>query len=220
MAETQTEANTIFERYGKTPIAHLANIGVLSPLLLACHCVALTEKDIDLMASYDVKVSHNPESNMKLASGIAPVPQMMNAGVCVGLGTDGCTSNNNIDMFLEMDSAAKIHKVNTLDPTVMDAKTVLKMATCEAARALGLDDVTGSLAPGKKADVIVIDTNKPHLTPMYNMHSHLVYAAGGNDVDTSIINGRLVMENRRLLTLDISKVMADVNQVAEEVKNG
>lgn len=219
VAETQTEVSTIFERHGKTPIAHLADIGVLSSLLLACHCVAVTDADIELLASYNVKVSHNPESNMKLASGIAPIPQLLDAGVCVGLGTDGCTSNNNIDMFLEMDTAAKIHKVNTLDPTVMNAKTVLKMATREAAKALGLDDVTGSLEPGKKADVIVIDTNKPHLTPMYNLHSHLVYAAGGNDVDTSVINGQVVMENRRLLTLDIAKVMADVNQIAKEISS-
>ncbi|MDA3897603.1 MAG: amidohydrolase [Desulfobacteraceae bacterium] len=220
VAETQIEVNTIFESYGKTPIAHLADIGVLSPLLLACHCVAVTDKDIEQLASYDVKVSHNPESNMKLASGIAPVPQMMNAGICVGLGTDGCTSNNNIDMFLEMDTAAKIHKVNTLDPTVMDANTVLKMATRDAAKALGLDGVTGSLVPGKKADIIIIDINKPHLTPMYNLYSHLVYAAGGNDVDTSVINGQVVMENRQLLTLDIEKVMADVNEIAAEVKSG
>jgi 5-methylthioadenosine/S-adenosylhomocysteine deaminase len=219
VAETQSEFDTIFERYGKTPIAHLADFGVLSQLLLACHCVALTDADIEQLASYDVKVSHNPESNMKLASGIAPIPQMMNAGVCVGLGTDGCTSNNNIDMFLEMDTAAKIHKVNTLDPTVMDAKTVLKMATIEAAKALGLDEETGSLVSGKKADVIVIDTNKPHLTPMYNLYSHLVYAAGGNDVDTSVINGQVVMENRRLLTLDVAKVMADVNQIAKEISS-
>ncbi len=220
VAETRAEVETLEDRYGKTPIAHLENIGVLSPRLLACHCVALTEKDIDLLAAFDVKVSHNPESNMKLASGIAPVPQLINAGVCVGLGTDGSTSNNNIDMFAEMDTAAKIHKVNTLDPTVMDAKTVLKMATINAARSLGLDQVTGSLEPGKRADVIVIDTHKPHLTPMYNLYSHLVYAAGGNDVDTSVINGRVVMENRRLLTIDVAKVMADVNQIAEEIKNG
>ncbi len=219
VAETQTEVDTIFERYGKTPIAHLADIGVLSSLLLACHCVALTDKDIEQLASYDVKVSHNPESNMKLASGIAPIPQLMDAGVCVGLGTDGCTSNNNIDMFLEMDTAAKIHKVNTLDPTVMDAKTVLKMATIDAAKALGLDHETGSLEPGKKADVIVIGTNKPHLTPMYNLHSHLVYAAGGNDVDTSIINGQVIMENRQVKTMDIAKVMADVNQIAKEISS-
>ncbi len=218
VAETQTEVNTIRQSYGKTPVAHLADIGVLSPLLLACHCVALTDKEIEQLASFDVKVSHNPESNMKLASGIAPVPQLMDAGVCVGLGTDGCTSNNNIDMFLEMDSAAKIHKVNTLDPTVMDAQTVLKMATIDAAKALGLDKEAGSLEPGKKADVIIIDTNKPHLTPMYNIHSHLVYAAGGNDVETSIINGQVVMENRQLKTLEIQKVMADVNQIAKEIR--
>jgi len=218
VAETQSEMDTMQEKYNKTPVSHLADIGVLSPLLLACHCVALTEKDIDLLASFDAKVSHNPESNMKLASGIAPVPRLMEAGVCVGLGTDGATSNNNIDMFLEMDAAAKIHKVNMLDPTVMNAKTVLKMATSDAAKALGIDKVTGSLEPGKKADVIVIDTHKPHLTPMYSLHSHLVYAAGGNDVATSVINGRVVMENRRLLTLDVAKVMADVNQIAKEIK--
>ncbi len=218
VAETQNEVSTIQKDYGNTPVAHLEKIGVLSPRLLACHCVALTKQDIDILASHDVKVSHNPESNMKLASGISPVPELINAGVCVGLGTDGCTSNNNIDMFLEMDTAAKLHKVNTMDPTVMDAKTVLKMATSNSAKSLGLEKITGSLEAGKKADLIIIDTNKPHLTPMYNVYSHLVYAAGGNDVATSIINGRLVMENGDLLTLDIEKIMADVNEIACEVK--
>jgi len=220
VAETQNEVLTIQNDYGKTPVAHLEKIGVLSERLMACHCVALTKQDIDILASHDVKVSHNPESNMKLASGIAPVPELINAGVCVGLGTDGSTSNNDIDMFLEMDTAAKIHKVNTMDPTVMDAKTVLKMATSNAAKALGIDKITGSLEVGKKADIIIIDTNKPHLTPMYNVYSHLVYAAGGNDVATSIINGRLVMENGEVLTLDFEKIMADVNEIADEVKNG
>ncbi|MDO9263994.1 MAG: amidohydrolase, partial [Desulfosalsimonadaceae bacterium] len=218
VAETKSEVITIRERYGKSPIGHLASIGVLSPRLLACHCVAVSGPDIELLAANRVKVSHNPESNMKLASGIAPVPQLLNAGVCVGLGTDGCTSNNNMDMFSEMDTTAKIHKVNCMDPTVMDAPTVLKMATIDAAKALGLDAVTGSLEVGKKADVIVLDTNKPHLTPMYNVYSHLVYAAGGHDVATSVINGRLVMENRRLLTLDVEKIMADVHQIAASVK--
>lgn len=218
VAETQNEVSTIQNDYGKTPVAHLEKIGVLSERLVACHCVVLTKQDIDILASHDVKVSHNPESNMKLASGIAPVPELINAGVCVGLGTDGSTSNNDIDMFLEMDTAAKIHKVNTMDPTVMDAKTVLKMATSNAAKTLGIDKITGSLEKGKKADLIIIDTSKPHLTPMYNVYSHLVYAAGGNDVATSIINGRLVMENGEVLTLDIEKIMADVNEIADEVK--
>jgi 5-methylthioadenosine/S-adenosylhomocysteine deaminase len=220
LSETQNEVSTIQEKFGKTPIAYLDDLGVLSPRLLGCHCVVMSEEDIRLLADKEVKVAHNPESNMKLASGIAPIPEMLNAGVCVGLGTDGCTSNNNIDMFLEMDTAAKIHKVNNLDPTVMDAGTVLKMATKGAAKALGLEKLTGSLEIGKKADVIVIDTNKPHLTPMYNIQSHLVYAAGGNDVNASVINGKVVMEDGRILTLDIEKIMADVNQIAEEVKNG
>lgn len=220
VAETGSEVATIDARYGKSPIKHLASMGVLSPRLLACHCVKVTEADINLLAAFHVKVSHNPESNMKLASGIAPVPQLLKAGVCVGLGTDGPTSNNNLDMFSEMDTAAKIHKVNCMDPTVMPAQTVLKMATVEAARALGLSAVTGSLETGKQADVIVVDTRKPHLTPMYNVYSHLVYSAGGHDVVTSVINGRLVMENRQILTLDVEKLMHDVCQIAAGIQSG
>lgn len=220
VAETISETADMMERYGRSPVAHLADIGVLSPRLLACHCVTVTDGDIDLLAAHDVKIAHNPESNMKLASGIAPVPRMMAAGLCVGLGTDGCTSNNNLDMFSEMDTAAKIHKVHCMDPSVMDAPTVLRMATIDAAGALGLEKDIGSLEPGKKADVIVVNTRKPHLTPMYNAVSHLVYAASGHDVAATIIDGRVVMENRRLLTLDVEKVMADVRQIAEEVKQG
>lgn len=219
LSETDSEVAKIKDQYGKTPVAHLAHIGALTPRLVACHCVALTDEDIGILRSHDVKVSHNPESNMKLASGIAPVPKLLDAGVCVGLGTDGCTSNNNLDMFSEMDTAAKIHKVNGLDPTLMNAHTVLKMATCKAARVLGLEKITGSLEVGKKADLIVVDTNKPHLTPMYNICSHLVYSAGGNDVSASVINGRVVMEDRKLLTLDVEKIMSDVNQIADEIKN-
>ena len=132
---------------------------------------------------------------------------MQARGVTVGIGTDGCASNNNLDLFTEMDMAAKLHKVKAMDPTVMDAVTVLRMATIEGARALGLVDIAGSLEKGKRADVIIVDTNKPHLTPMYNPFSHLVYSARGNDVSHSIINGRLVMEDRKLLTLDLKDVM-------------
>ena len=156
---------------------------------------------------------------MKLASGIAPIPELLNKGICVGLGTDGCASNNNLDLFLEMDTAAKLHKANTLDPTVLDAPTVLRMATLQGAKTLGLDQMIGSLEPGKKADVILIDTCKPHLTPMYNPTSHMVYAANGSDVSTSIINGQIVMENRKLLSLDLEKAMVDVNQIAEEIRD-
>ena len=220
VAETRSEAEKIHSLYGRTPVEHLADVGVLSPRLLACHCVVLTEEDISLLRRADVKVSHNPESNMKLAAGIAPVPRMLAAGICVGLGTDGCTSNNNLDMFAEMDTAAKVHKVQNQDPTLMDARTVLRMATIEGARALGLDRQTGSLEKGKKADLIVIDTKKPHLTPMYDICSHLVYAAGGSDVAAAVINGRLVMQDRRLLTMDMEAVMAAVDEIAEEIRIG
>ncbi|MFZ1198552.1 MAG: amidohydrolase, partial [Desulfobacterales bacterium] len=214
LSETRAEVDRIRASYGCTPVAWLAALGVLGPDLLACHCVVLTPEDIALLKAHDVKVAHNPESNMKLASGIAPVPELLRAGVCVALGTDGCASNNDLDLFLEMDSAAKLHKVGTLDPTVLDAATVLRMATIEGARALGLGRVTGSLEAGKTADLIVIDTARPHLTPMYNPVSHLVYTVRGSDVATVVINGRLVMENGRLLSLDEKQVMADVNRIA------
>jgi 5-methylthioadenosine/S-adenosylhomocysteine deaminase len=158
LSETKSEVKQIQDRYGKTPVRHLADLGVLTPNLLACHCVVLTDEDMDLLGQFDVKVAHNPESNMKLASGVAPIPKLLEKGVCVSIGTDGCASNNNLDMFLEMDTAAKLHKVSTGDPTVMDAKTVLKMCTIDSARALGLSDSIGSLEPGKKADLIIIDT--------------------------------------------------------------
>ncbi len=218
LSETQSEVAQIREKYGKTPVAHLADLGILAPNLLACHCVVLTDEDIALLKQYDVKVAHNPESNMKLASGIAPIPELLKAGISVGLGTDGCSSNNNLDMFGEMNTAAKLHKVSTLDPTVMDAQTVLRMATIEGAKALRLDKIIGSLEPGKCADMIILDTRKPHLTPMYHPMSHLVYAARGGDVATSIINGRIVMENRRLLTIDLESVMAEAKQLAKEFK--
>jgi 5-methylthioadenosine/S-adenosylhomocysteine deaminase len=218
LAETSSEVETIRQRYGRSPVGLLENLGVLAPNVLACHCVVLTADDILLLSDRDVKVSHNPESNMKLASGIAPVPQLLAAGVCVGLGTDGAASNNNLDLFLEMDTAAKLHKVNCLDPTVLDSETVLRMATIDAARALGLADGVGSIEPGKKADIIVIDTRRPHLTPMYHPVSHLVYAARGSDVSTVIINGRMVMEDGRIQTFDVQQAMAEVKEIAETIK--
>jgi len=217
LSETQSEVAGIKQRYGCTPVEHLANLQILAPNLLACHCVVLSDHDIELLQRWDVKVAHNPESNMKLASGIAPVPALLDAGICVGLGTDGCASNNNLDLLLEMDTAAKLHKAAALDPTVLDASTVLRMATIQAARALGLGNITGSLEPGKRADLIIIDTHRPHLTPMYHPVSHLVYTIRGSDVAASIINGRVVMQNGRLVSLDVEKIMADVNAIAREL---
>lgn len=218
VSETASEVAGIQERYNRTPVAHLADLGVLAPNLLACHCVVLTEDDIDLLKRHDVKVAHNPESNMKLASGVAPIPKLLEEGICVGIGTDGCASNNNLDIFLEMDTTAKLHKVKTLDPTVLDAETVLNMATLQGARALGLSGVTGSLKPGKKADLIVVNTRKPHLTPMYHPASHLVYAVRGSDVTHSIINGSIVMKDGQLQMLDLEQIMDDVNRIADEVR--
>ncbi len=218
VSETQGEVDQMMERYGKTPVGHLADLGLLSPRLLACHCVALTDTDIALLRDNEVKVAHNPESNMKLASGIAPVPRLLEAGVCVALGTDGCSSNNNLDLFGEMDTAAKLHKVHTLDPTVLDANTVLRMATIDGARALGLGDITGSLEPGKRADIIIIDTDKPHLTPLYHPESHLVYAVRGSDVTATIIDGQVVMADRQLTTIDLDALMVQISEIGREIR--
>jgi len=144
---------------------------------------------------------------------------LLEAGICVGLGTDGCASNNNLDLFLEMDTTAKLHKVRTLDPTALDARTVVRMATIDGARALGLDDRTGSLEVGKQADLIVVDVNQPHLTPMYRAVSHLVYAVRGSDVSLSIINGTIVMQDGQLLTFDVEKAMEDVRRIAADLRH-
>jgi len=217
LAESKSEVAQIKKRYNRTPVEHLAELDLMAPNVVACHCVELTENDIALLQRFDVKVAHNAESNMKLASGVAPITRLIHEGICVGMGTDGCASNNDLDLFLEMDSVAKLHKAKALDSTVMDAGTVLKMATTGGARVLGLDRVIGSLETGKKADLIIIDINKPHLTPMYNPVSHVVYAASGSDVTTSIINGTVVMENGELKTMDPNSVMNDVNRIAKEL---
>jgi len=217
VAETLSEIAEIKKRYHRTPVEHLDSLGILGPHLIADHAVHLNPREMDLMAEHGVKVIHNPESNMKLASGIAPVPDLLARGVTVGIGTDGCASNNNLDLFTEMDMAAKLHKARAMDPTVMDAVSVLRMATIEGSRALGLEDV-GSIEMGKKADLIVVDTHKPHLTPMYNPFSHLVYAARGSDVRHAIINGQLVMTDRNLLTLDLEDVMKQAKDSAMSVR--
>ncbi len=218
VAETASEVLQVKERYGKLPFEHLDSLGLLGPHLIADHCVHLDEAEMERISKNHVNVIHNPESNMKLASGIAPIPELLERNITVGLGTDGCASNNNLDLFTEMDMAAKLQKVRTEDPTVMDALTVMRMATIEGAKALGLSQITGSIEEGKKADIIVVDTNKPHLTPIYNPYSVLVYSARGNDVSHSIINGRLVMEDRALVTIDLDELMDKAAEKAAGVK--
>jgi 5-methylthioadenosine/S-adenosylhomocysteine deaminase len=218
LAETKDEVVGCEKQYGMRPVAHLDQLGVLDGRVVADHCVELTPEEIDLLARRGVRVAHCPESNLKLASGIAPVPELLAAGAIVGLGTDGAASNNDVDMFGEMDTAAKIHKVHRLDPTVMPAETVVNMATMGGAQVLGGEKKIGSLAVGKKADLIVLDLDQPHLTPLYHIPSHLVYAARGGDVVHSIINGQVMMQDRKLLTLDEPAILAKANEIAAQIQ--
>ena len=220
LSENEEEVRACRERYGRTPAEHLESLGLLGPRMVAGHCVMLTPGEIALLAKRGVKVAHCPESNLKLASGIAPVAQMLEAGICVGLGTDGSGSNNDVDLFGEMSTAAKIHKVDRMDPTVMSAATTLHAATLGGAGVLGAERLLGSIEPGKKADCIVLDLNQPHLTPLYHPASHLVYAARGSDVIHSVINGRLVMQNRRLLTLDEPAILARAAEIGAGFRRG
>ncbi|MCW7753959.1 amidohydrolase [Desulfobotulus sp. H1] len=214
LSETLAEKEKILAAYGKSPTAHLASLGVLSPQTLAAHCVVMDGEDIALLAETGTCVAHNPQSNMKLASGIAPVPAFLQAGIPVGLGTDGAASNNDLNMFSEMRTAALLHKVASGDPTVMDARTVLRMATIEGARCLGMDHKTGSLEVGKQADFILIRRNAPHMTPMYNPFSHVIYAAGRNDISDVFVAGRGVYRNRTFITLDAERICAGVREAA------
>jgi len=218
LAETQAELEETQERYGRHPVDHLQTLGLLDTRTLCHHSVMVNEKEIEVLARNGVGVSHNPESNMKLASGVAPLPQMLAAGVKVGLGTDGCASNNNLDMFQEMDTAAKLHKVHQGDPALSSALQIAAMATVGGAAALNMADTLGSLEPGKKADLITIDLNQPHLTPMYEPCSHLVYAARGADVRDVIIDGRIVMRQRGMLEIDEQEVMAKVREIAAAIR--
>jgi 5-methylthioadenosine/S-adenosylhomocysteine deaminase len=219
LCETRGEVEEVFKKYGRRPVDHLESLGILSPNLIACHCVWLTDEEMDLLARRGVRVVHNPESNMKLASGVAPVPELLARGVPVGLGTDGAASNNNLDLFQEMDFAAKLHKVHRLDPTVMPAGVVLEMATLGGARVLGMEKEIGSLEVGKKADVIVLDLNRPHLQPVYSIVSQLVYSATGADVRDVIIDGKFVMENRRLLTLDAEEIQRKAREWGDKISS-
>lgn len=218
LSETQTEVQTCKERYGCTPVAHLEKLGLLNERTLASHCVVLEEEDIQLLAKHNVKVAHCIESNMKLASGIAPIGKMLKENISVSLGTDGSASNNDTDMFSEMSSVAKVHKIATMDPTEMNAETTLHAATMGGAKCLGAEKSIGSLVAGKKADLIILDLNQPHLTPLYNIPSHLVYAANGNDVIHSFINGRQVMENRKLTTIDEQDLLIRMTKMGEHIK--
>jgi len=218
LLENLSEKEQLREKLGQEAVSFLDELDCLNERLIAFHCVCLEDEEIRLFSERGCKVVYNPESNMKLASGFAPVSRMIREGVCVGLGTDGCASNNSLDMFQEMDTAAKLEKVRHLDPTLMPAETVVAMATRQGARVLGMAEITGVLKEGMKADVILIDMNRPHLTPMYNPYSHLVYAVNGSDVKTVFIHGKMVMKDRKLLTLDEEEIMQRVCRIAERIR--
>lgn len=215
VSETMAEIGQITERYGKSPLVLLDEIGFLGRDVIIAHGVWLDSRDIQILARHGVTVAHNPASNMKLASGVMPLQRLINAGVNVGLGTDGAASNNNLDMLDEMKLAALIHKVHNLDPTVADAKTVFRMATINGAKALRLN--AGVIKEGYLADVAIIDFNQPHLRPVNNVVSHLVYSASGNDVETTIVNGKILMLDREVLTLDEEKILDEVEKTIEKL---
>jgi 5-methylthioadenosine/S-adenosylhomocysteine deaminase len=218
LAETQDESKTSAEKHKTSPTRYLESLGFWGPRTLAAHGVWLDDEDIQILAKHRVGVSHNPESNMKLASGVAKVPAMRQAKISVGLGTDGAASNNDLDMFEAMRQAALLHKLTTGDPRAVPAVTALAMATIEGARALQMDDRIGSLETGKRADLILVSMGGARHTPMYDPISHLVYVARGSDVQTTIVNGKVVMRDRKVLTLDEPGVIRDANEFAQKVR--
>lgn len=219
LAETQGEVNDCLKLYGKTPMALMDEVGLLDRGVLAAHCVVLSEEDIALMAKKNVRVAHNPGSNMKLASGIAPVPKLLKAGVCVGLGTDGSSSNNNLDMLEEVHLAALLHKVNTLDPLAVPAHTALRMGTTEGAIALGVGSVIGKIEAGYQADLTIFDMNQIAWTPRHDLISLLVYAANSSHVDTVMVAGKILMEHRQLTTIDEERVKFETKRTIKRLLN-
>jgi 5-methylthioadenosine/S-adenosylhomocysteine deaminase len=209
VAETRKEVEDITRDHGASPVDYLARIGFLSDRVIAAHVVHATDEEIGVLKRLGVGVVHNPQSNMKLASGVAPVPQYLKADVALGLGTDGAASNNDLSLWEEMDTAAKLHKVATYDPKVVTALEALEMATVRGARALHLEREIGSLEEGKRADLIVVDMDDLNQVPLYNVYSQLVYATKASDVRTVIIEGRIVMRDRKLLTLDEEAIKRD-----------
>jgi len=218
LSETRDETKQIEERFGCTPVRHLEKLGIMDRRTVGVHCVWLTDQDMDLIARNEMGVSYTPESEMKLASGVAPIPELIRRGVAVSLGTDGPASNNDLDLFSEMDVSAKLQKVHNLDPTCASARETVRMATLDGARVLGMEDEVGSLEPGKRADLIIVDLDKPHLTPIYDYYSHLVYAVKGSDVDTVIVDGKILVEDRRVLALDCAEIMDHVRRIGDRIR--
>ncbi|MBI4689877.1 MAG: amidohydrolase [Nitrospirae bacterium] len=218
LSEAKWEVEEVKKRYGRRPVEHLYNLGLLDGKIIAVHCVWLNDEEITMLAKHNVGVSHCIESNLKLGSGIAPVPQMLKAGIKVSFGTDSAASNNDLNILSEMSTAAKVHKAISNNPTALDAKTALLMATQWGAEVLGLGKITGSIEKGKAADIAILNLDKPHLTPMYDIYSHLVYSARASDFETVFVNGRLIVDNGRLCTADEEDIMSKAREWRDKIK--
>ena len=208
LAETQTEQDNCMAQHGMSPTEYLEKEGMFSTKTLAAHCVVMSDHDIEILARHGVSVAHNPQSNMKLASGIAPVRKMLDAGINVAIGTDGASSNNDLDMWEEMRTASLLQKVATMDPCAIPAYTALQMATVNGAKAIGREGKLGVLATGAFADILLVDIEKAHLYPHTNLISELVYSTHASDVDTVIVNGKIVVRNRKCLSMNAAEVCA------------
>jgi 5-methylthioadenosine/S-adenosylhomocysteine deaminase len=217
VAEAPFEIERSRHEHGLTTVQYLARIGLLGPNVLGAHCIWLDQADVQTLVHFGVGCSYNPSSNMKPAAGLMPAVELFSAGVAVGIGTDGAASNNNQDMFEEMDLAAKEQKFARMDPKALTAAQVVEMATVTGARALHLERQIGSLEVGKKADLIVVDTSAAHATPMYDVYSAIVYALKSSDVRTTVIGGKVVMEDRRMLTLDEPAILAKAAEYSKQI---
>ncbi len=218
LAETKDEVQIVQQAHRRSPADYLESLGVWTGRSLAAHAVWLDDADMAMLARRGVGLAHNPESNMKLASGVAAVPAWLRRGIRAGLGTDGAASNNDLDMFEATRVAALLQKVATGNPRALPAREALELATRRGAEALGLGDRIGSLEPGKQADLIAVAMDGPRQTPMFDPLSHLVYVTRGGDVSTTIVAGRVLMRNRRVLTLDRAAVLSEARLMAERVR--
>ena len=219
VSETQKEIDDVSQEKGLRPFEYLDKIGFLGPDVVAAHCVWLSDEEIEIIKKNGVKVSHNPCSNMKLASGISPVSKLIENDICVSIGTDGASSNNNLDLIEELKTASLLQKVSTLDPNVLNSHEAIAMGTIKGAEALGLSDEIGSIEVGKKADIILIDTNSANMVPdSSTLTSNIIYSSNGSNVDTTICNGKILMENKKLTVLDEQEIYDKARKAIKNLK--